>query len=321
MQSWPTLPKALEMGPERLAPSRIRGRERQPRFPGASVSKRASLAYFRQRADEQFWSKQWAQTSLADLLAIAEVSAVTRFLERYVRPGARVVEGGCGLGQYVAYFQRQGVRIVGVDYSESALAAHGARFPASELCRADLTALPFDDRSFDVYISLGVIEHYDDCGRAILAEAQRVLAEDGCLLLSTPYLNYSRRLLRTSIERRQAAIADAGGDFYQYALREGALDGILEEAGFRVRERSYYDPGRGLRDIRALRRRSSGASPVGGGTPVLHGPLPSQRGRLARSLLYSRPSLRTFAHMQIVCASRRHPRAQDHGWNGRSPGA
>ena len=287
-------------------------------LPSARVRKGASLAYFRQRADEGFWSRQWAQTSLADLLAVAEVSAITRFLERHVQPGRRVVEGGCGLGQYVAYFQRQGVRIVGVDYSESALAAHRERFPESDLCRADLAELPFDDQSFDVYISLGVIEHYDDCGRAILAEAERVLAADGCLLLSTPYLNYSRRLLRSSIERRQAAIAHAGGDFYQYAFRERALDGILEEAGFSVRERSYYDPGRGLRDVRALRPRRTCATRAGGGTPAVQGPLPPRRGRLAHSLLYSRPSLRTFAHMQIVSACKRHTRARGDGREARS---
>ena len=286
--------------------------------PPGPVREGTSLAYFRQRADERFWSRQWAETSLADLLAVAEVSAITRFLERHVQRGRRVVEGGCGLGQYVAYFHRQGVRIVGVDYSDSALAAHRASFPESDLCRADLTDLPFDDQSFDVYISLGVIEHYDDCGRAILAEAQRVLADDGCLLLSTPYLNYSRRLLRTAIERRQAAIAAAGGDFYQYAFREGALDGILEDAGFSVRERSYYDPGRGLRDVGALRARRTGATRVGGGKPAVRGPLPAQRGRLAQSLLYSGPSLRAFAHMQIVSACKRRTRARRDAREGRS---
>jgi ubiquinone/menaquinone biosynthesis C-methylase UbiE len=280
-------------------------------LPLAHVRESTSLAYYRQRADERFWSRQWAQTSLTDLLALANVSAVTRFLERHVQPGDRVLEGGCGLGQYVAHFQRQGVQIVGVDYSESALAAHRASFPESELCRADLTELPFHDRSFDAYISLGVIEHYDDCGSAILAEAHRVLADDGCLLLSTPYLNYSRRLLRTSIENRQAAIAAAGGDFYQYAFREDALEGILEEAGFRVHERSYYDPGRGLRDVRALRRGRSGTSRGGTGAPAALRPLPPRRGRLAHSLLYSRPSLRTFAHMQIVCATKQGPSARD----------
>ena len=115
----------------------------------------------------------------------------------------------------------------------------------------------------------------------------------------------SRRLLRTSIESRQAAIADAGGDFYQYAFREEALDGILGQAGFRVHERSYYDPGQGLRDVRALRR-----APADAATPAARGPRPPQRGRLARSLLYSRPSLRTFAHMQIVCAFKTQTRAE-----------
>jgi SAM-dependent methyltransferase len=263
------------------------------------VSTTGRLAYFRATADAAFWSEHWSQESLDHLLTVAETSPLTQFLERRVRPGDRVLEGGCGLGQYVLYFARRGVRITGVDFSSEAVATHLQLHPESDVRVADLTDLPFEDGELDAYVSLGVIEHYHDGGAAILDEARRVLKSDGCLLLSVPYLNLSRRLFRRRIERRQAAVAGSGGDFYQYAFSEAALDDGLHGHGFAVVDRSYYDVGRGVRDMRSLLRSGSGSSAKP--TPTQQA-APRPRSRLQRALIGARPTLKTFAHMQIVCA-------------------
>jgi hypothetical protein len=94
----------------------------------------------------------------------------------------------------------------------------------------------------------------------------------------------------------------AGAAFYQYALSAGALDAFLAETGFHTIDRSYYDVGRGLRDLVGLR-----------GTPIVDEPRNpiaaaprhdglSTRTRLERALLDARPTLKLLAHMQIVCA-------------------
>jgi SAM-dependent methyltransferase len=263
----------------------------------------SSIAYFREAADERFWSHQWAQSSIADLLAIVEISPATAFLQQYVQPGLRVIEAGCGLGQYVAYFSERGVDITGVDYSQTALHLHRQTFPRSQLCFADLSNLPYPEGCFDVYISLGVIEHYRDGGRAILAEAARVLSPNGCLVVSTPYLNGARRLLRRRIDRQQRRIAAAGGGFYQYAFDERGLDKLIAAAGFDVEERSYYDPGRGVREMASMG--GVRAAKLRLGAPGQQSsPRESVTRRGLRRLLYSRPSLLMFAHMQIIAATR-----------------
>jgi SAM-dependent methyltransferase len=266
----------------------------------STLRRREPLAYNRATADNQFWTEHWASETLTHLLEVAETSPLTGFVSSYVRTGRRVLEGGCGLGQYVRYFGRQGVDIVGVDFSGPAIARHREEFPDSDVREADLEALPFEDGSIDVYISLGVIEHAEHGAAAILSEARRVLAADGDLLLSTPYLNLSRRLLRRRIEREQQAARDAGASFYQYAFDAPTLDAILAEAGFRVVERFRYDPGRGVRDVRSLIARGRASAR----RVNAQNASPRHRGRLVRSLLYSPPVLATFAHMQIVSARR-----------------
>jgi SAM-dependent methyltransferase len=260
------------------------------------------LVFYRETPDEQFWSRHWEAESLDHLLEVAARSPLTRFIERFVSPGDRVLEGGCGLGQYVRYFAERGVHIVGVDFSEQAVATHRRAFPDSDVRVADVAALPFSDGSFDVYLSLGVIEHYRDGGQEILAEARRVLADAGVLVLSTPYVNLARRALRSRFESRQLEVARNGGVFYQYAFDESTLDATLEAAGFRVEERSYYDPGHGLREVLQLlgarARASAAARHDGAGSPRRLEPL-------RRLVLEAKPTLKTFAHMQVVAAGAR----------------
>jgi SAM-dependent methyltransferase len=273
-----------------------------PAADGPSISLRLSrgdaLPYYRRTASPEYWSKQWHDETFEHLLAVARVSELTRFLERHVLPGARVLEAGCGLGQYVRLFADRGAIVTGVDFSASAIARHHDQFPDSNVLCADLTALPFADGSFDVYISLGVVEHDPGGGAKILAEARRVLAPDGTLLLSTPYLNAIRRALRRRIVEQQCAAVAAGAEFYQYAFDESALAELLARAGFIVGEQWYYDPGRGLRDLRALAHRSPAAAPAS--SPSSRAPRPHRP--LRKAILYARPTLKLLAHMQIVAA-------------------
>jgi SAM-dependent methyltransferase len=268
--------------------------------PEGSLDDAGVLAYFRATPDREFWSKQWAEEDIEHLLAVAEVSQLTRFIEKHLKPGDRVLEAGCGLGQYVRLLGQRGMSVVGVDFSRDAIEGHLVCFPDSDVRIGDLAELPFAERSFDAVLSLGVIEHYTNGGSEILREAWRVLSDEGTLVLSVPYLNVSRRLLRRRIEERQEERRKLGADFYQYAFDERRLDALLYQAGFEVRDRGYYDPGRGLRDLRALLARPAGPTPPASKQLMR----PRAHGTLKLRVLYSRPTLKLLAHMQVVAASK-----------------
>ena len=100
------------------------------------------------------------------------------------RSGERVLDLGCGPGFYVAeLLERVGPsgHVAGVDTSGPmlALAAHriGARDNV-ELAEAPVTALPFDDASFDAAISVQVLEYVKDVDGALI-ELHRVLRPGG----------------------------------------------------------------------------------------------------------------------------------------------
>jgi SAM-dependent methyltransferase len=129
---------------------------------------------------------------------LAKLSAVRRYLDVLPRE-TRVLDAGCGEGVLVDEYADR-LAITGVD----------ANYSSARVRTASLTALPFEDGSFDRALCLDVLEHlsYEDQPRA-LAELYRVLRSGGELLVSVPNLAHLQsrvqfllrgRLIRTASE-------------------------------------------------------------------------------------------------------------------------
>ena len=286
------------------------------------------LAYYSASARRDFWTEHWGGHGVSELLAVARASPLTRLITDALPASGVVLEAGCGLGQYVILLRERGWRAAGVDGSVEALITC-RRAAAVPLAASDLRALAVATGAVAAYVSLGVVEHDPEGPDAILAEAHRVLAPGGVLVISVPYLNGVRRLGGPWIRRQQAAIQGRGGAFYQYAFTRGEFLGALRRQRFEPVTASPYDPARVLRG--ALRRRvpaaaltpdvPSRAPSVPSPTPgsPAHAPVPAVAppgaprspaeprrwlARAARRALYTEPALRLLGHMLLVVARR-----------------
>src|SRR5947209_19432001 len=96
--------------------------------------------------------------------------------------GLRVLEIGCGLGTDGAQFAKAGAIYTGVDLTDAAVDLARKRFELFELrgCfrTADAENLDFEDESFDLVYSHGVLHHTPDTERAV-KEIHRVLRPSG----------------------------------------------------------------------------------------------------------------------------------------------
>lgn len=96
--------------------------------------------------------------------------------------GQDVLEIGVGLGADHQRFAQAGARLTGIDLTERAVEHTRRRFELfglkSDLRIADAESLPFEDRTFDLVYSWGVLHHSPDTPRAIL-EVLRVLRPGG----------------------------------------------------------------------------------------------------------------------------------------------
>ena len=97
----------------------------------------------------------------------------------------KILDLGCGTGQYLPLLSRQG-KVVGLDRATEALsliARNGSLNPV--LVRGDAQRLPFRSRSFDLVWASSILEHLPEDG-AGLQEAVRVLKTEGRMVISVP---------------------------------------------------------------------------------------------------------------------------------------
>ena len=96
--------------------------------------------------------------------------------------GQRVLEIGVGLGADHQRFAEAGAHLVGIDLTERAVAHARCRLElfglSSRLEQGDAENLSFEDASFDLVYSWGVIHHSPNTPRAV-AEIHRVLKPGG----------------------------------------------------------------------------------------------------------------------------------------------
>ena len=106
--------------------------------------------------------------------------------------GRDVLEIGTGLGTDFVGFARAGARASGIDLTATAIELVRRRLDLegkqAVLRVGDAEALPFDDESFDLVYSWGVLHHTPDT-RAAIGEVRRVLRPGG----EARIMLYSRR--------------------------------------------------------------------------------------------------------------------------------
>jgi len=105
----------------------------------------------------------------------------------------RVLDAGCGVGRHLLPLLAAGFRVWGVDCDARVLELGKARLAnsappavASNLVQADLSRLPFAHGSFDLVVSVNVINHGDAATfRDYCRELDRVLKTGGHLFIYT----------------------------------------------------------------------------------------------------------------------------------------
>lgn len=133
------------------------------------------------------------------------IPEVVRF-ERW--RGRAVLEAGCGIGTDGARFAAAGANYTGVDFSPSAFALARRRFELEGLpgrfVAGSATALPFEDDTFDLVFSHGVIHHLPDTDAAV-REFHRVLKPGGTVVAMV-YHRHSLNYHVTIMLLRRAAV-------------------------------------------------------------------------------------------------------------------
>lgn len=140
----------------------------------------------------------------------------------------RLLDAGCGIGQYVSGTRILGFKSEGVDISPEAV--HIGRLRGEKITLGDLRQLPYSNEEFDIVIAGGSMEHFPETEKA-LREANRVLKKGGDFLLNVPY-RYTLYVIGKKIQQI-LGIWESG---YEKSFSIGKMKRLLEQAGFKVLE-------------------------------------------------------------------------------------
>ncbi len=205
----------------------------------------AALAVADQTARvEQQWTQTWRQRPLpADGDAYVKRQEEFRLMDPYLKrlpAGSRLLDGGCGLGEWVRYYTTRGFDVTGLDLSRETVQRLQASYPGHRFVAGDIRSIAYADGAFDAYFSWGTFEHFEEGLGVCLKEAWRVLRPGGLLFISVPFQN--RRHLRNDrrpLWRWDEAFHRTEGDtpamrFYQWRFTRPELQRELAVHGFRT---------------------------------------------------------------------------------------
>ena len=117
--------------------------------------------------------------------ARVEFLTTVRYIEKYLAPGARILDIGAGAGEYSLHFARKGYQVSALELADANIAAFRAKmteYDPIELVQGNAMDLSrYDDNSFDVVLLFGPLYHLHEEKDKLqcIEEAKRVCKPDG----------------------------------------------------------------------------------------------------------------------------------------------
>lgn len=238
---------------------------------GGGGPSHARLVMYRTAAGTpEFWEKTWLVSPPFRMRGYTLPAWYREFFRRWLPSDGLIVEAGCGNGNLLRMLVNEdparwggsapgvggGACVEGLDFAPNAVAENRRIHPEGRYRVGDVRDLPYRDGELSAYISMGVVEHFDEVERAaILREAARALRPGGTAIITVPHFSPARRLraLLGGFPAEESALGEQRpGDrpmgFYQYYFLRREIVGQIESAGLRVAAVDGYDCERGLAD-------------------------------------------------------------------------
>ena len=166
------------------------------------------------QAEDRHWWYRGRRTVLDGVIADLGLAA-----------GARILDAGCGSGRNMVELARFG-SVTGIELSQTSVEIARSR-GAGEVLAGSVLEMPFADDSFDLAVSLDVIEHLDEDADA-LRELRRVVAPGGSLLVTVP-----------AYEWLWSGHDEINHHHRRYTRR--SLQRVAEQAGWRQTRTTYFN--------------------------------------------------------------------------------
>lgn len=114
----------------------------------------------------------------------------TRYIERYLKPGAKILDLGAGAGEYSLYFARKGYQVSALELTDANIQAFRGKLTPEDpvdLVQGNAIDLSrYEDSAFDIVLVFGPLYHLhcEEDRQKCIAEAKRVCKRNGKLFFA-----------------------------------------------------------------------------------------------------------------------------------------
>jgi ubiquinone/menaquinone biosynthesis C-methylase UbiE len=135
------------------------------------------------------WARNFALSKKITFLRKLKIRLDKRYrlIQKYFKHGGKILDAGCGFGEWVSYLNGKHFVATGLDYSETLINRLSIAYPATEWIAGKIEEIPAADSTFDGVISWGVIEHNEAGPETALSEIFRILKPGGYAIVTVPF--------------------------------------------------------------------------------------------------------------------------------------
>jgi len=153
------------------------------------------------KSKDSRWDIYYNNFDIEAYLHTLEYDEVTTFMDKHIAQIPKetgILDIGCGSGRHLIRLSSKGfINLFGVDLSADGIANLTRCQPKIKAQVADATRLPFDDKSFDMALMVGIVYEIPDPSKhnQVFAEIRRVLRPGGRFIFinNSPY-NWGERI-------------------------------------------------------------------------------------------------------------------------------
>jgi SAM-dependent methyltransferase len=155
----------------------------------------------------EFWEKYWEGVKLPSQvdMGFSFDRCLSQALADYLPNKGEVLEVGCAPGKWLAFAAtKSGLQPSGIEYSQGGIAATKRNFQMLNISYGSLIAADFfnttPDNHYDVVMSFGFIEHFDDVDDVVLRHLSW-LKPGGTLILGVPNFSGVSRCIQSIFDQ------------------------------------------------------------------------------------------------------------------------
>lgn len=197
--------------------------------------------YKREKKNETAGGSYWRGADFKEHLKLTSFQTTYIYLLNNYPPPQKILEAGCGLGRWVIPLSEKNYDVTGIEIEEEAINTIKKNYNADNLnlVNGNIFNMKFADKTFDLILSLGVLEHFEDeaVQKKAILEHIRVLKDEGTFLITVPNLSFLRFIIHMPytillsfvrlLKRKKQYFAE-----YRYTTKEFKKN--LEKCGLKI---------------------------------------------------------------------------------------